>query len=655
MEISKDQAVRSRCRGFYGLSVLPLLAIIVSLLPLTDIAKNFEIDWYNHLWTIEYFGRYLQHHGRPPDILNTRDMVGLISPVFYASKFYTLLGLLSIPFDSALTFRLFAVTLMAVQVYHVHRAAKAVCPDPLFRTILTFAVAAEVYRVIAIYERGALTEFTAFAFLTMSVCTFMVLLLRIGLGKTDRYGLVSTGLFYSIGATIHPLTGVFGGIVLALLGVVGFVVLRRLKLLVFGLSNAIGAALMLGPWLDPLLKFGKLVRIANPNFNFGYFQGSVWTGPLRNLLSGLNPWSFGPFYVRAPVPDWCEPKVPWSFALLILSFAGLFLWRRFPRPSSRVTRNLLCSVLALSYAVGLVCILVFCSPNCSSFFGNFFDILQFPFRLIAYVNLCLLLATLCLFGMVDWRRLDVCSGWRRWRVRIAILVFLIAAAGLTSKVAYVQFVRFSASGTKGLEDLLRLWKLPARPAGYWIPGCTPRSDTHLDELPATYFWLSDYEVVSCYQSYASNKNVPNRQVTFGAGPVLGSLVPCEVDLAKPTLLVTNVIPFPWNVIKLDGREVRTSDLIACPISYPIRDVQPKALGLMAGPGHHVLSYEFRPDKYWPFLRDLSWVTLMVWMALWAGVFVGKLRAPKPAAEGAESSVVPDPFRKPARKLPVLTH
>lgn len=51
--------------------------------------------WYNHLWTIEYYGRYLQHHGRPPDILNTRDTIGLISPLFYASKFYTLLGLLS--------------------------------------------------------------------------------------------------------------------------------------------------------------------------------------------------------------------------------------------------------------------------------------------------------------------------------------------------------------------------------------------------------------------------------------------------------------------------------------------------------------------------------------------------------------------------------
>lgn len=178
-----------------------------------------------------------------------------------------MLGLLSIPFGSALGFRLLAATLLAVQVYHVHRAAKAVCSDRFFRTILTFAVAAEVFRVIAVYERGALTEFAAFAFLTMSICTFLVLLLRIAEGQRDRYGLVSTGLFYSIGATIHPLTGVFGGIVLGLLGLIGFVVLRRLKLLIFGLSNAAGAVLMLGPWLNPLLQFGKLVRIADPNTN----------------------------------------------------------------------------------------------------------------------------------------------------------------------------------------------------------------------------------------------------------------------------------------------------------------------------------------------------------------------------------------------------
>ena len=194
MKIAERQKARPQRRGWYLFGALPLLAIFVSLLPLADVSKNFNADWYNHLWTIEYYAQYLRHHGRLPDILNTKDMVGLASPLFYASKFYSFLGLLSIPFGSALGFRLFAAALSAVQVYHVHRAAKAVCPDRLFRTILTFAAAAEVFQVITIYERGALTEFAAFALLTMSVCTFLVLLLRIAAGQRDRYGLVSTGL-----------------------------------------------------------------------------------------------------------------------------------------------------------------------------------------------------------------------------------------------------------------------------------------------------------------------------------------------------------------------------------------------------------------------------------------------------------------------------
>jgi hypothetical protein len=624
MKIAENEEAPSRRRG-YVLGGLPLLAIITSLLPLADISKNFNADWYNHLWAIEYYGRYLQHHGRPPDVLNTRDMVGLISPVFYASKFYTLLGLLCIPFGSALAFRLFAATLLTAQVYHVHRAARAVCSDRIFRTILTFAAAAEVFRVTTIYERSALTEFAAFAFLTMSVCTFLVLLLRIAAGQRDRYGFVSTGFYYSIAATIHPLTGVFGGIVLGLLGVVGFAVLRRVKLLIFGLSNAAGAVLTLGPWLEPLLQFGKLVRIADPNANCRDFQGSVLTGPFRTLLSGLNPWSFGPFTLPDRTVDLYKPHVAWSLALLTLCIVGFALSRRFPRPSPSATRNLLRSVLAISYAVGLVCMLVFCSPGCSCFFANFFDVMQFPFRLIAYVNLCLLLTTLCSFGMVDWRRLDVCREWRLWRGRIAVLVIAIAAVGLISKVVYVQVVKFYGSGANGLENLLRLREWPTRPVGYWIPGSVPRSDAHLDELPPTYIGLADYEVVSRYQSHASNRSVPTRNVIFGAGSAaFGSVIPNEVDLAGPTLLVTNVSPFPWNALKLDGHEVAVNDLIACPIFYPVPKIFPKALGFIAGPGHHTLSYEFRPDKYWPFLRDLSWVALMVWTALWAGEICAKL-------------------------------
>jgi 4-amino-4-deoxy-L-arabinose transferase-like glycosyltransferase len=98
--------------------------------------------------------------------------------VFYASKFYTLTRVLNVPFGSALAFRLVAATMLVAKVYHVRRAAKAVCPDRLFRTILTFAVAAEIFPVITIYEREALTGFAAFVFLTMSACTFTILLLR---------------------------------------------------------------------------------------------------------------------------------------------------------------------------------------------------------------------------------------------------------------------------------------------------------------------------------------------------------------------------------------------------------------------------------------------------------------------------------------------
>ncbi|MBV9998665.1 MAG: hypothetical protein JO015_06075 [Verrucomicrobia bacterium] len=356
-------------------------------------------------------------------------MAALISPLFYVSRFYTLLGLLSILHDSALAFRLVVAILLALQAYYALRAAKAVCADRYVSSILAFGVSANVFRVISVHECGPLTEFAAVAFLNMSVCTFMVLLLRIATGERDRYGWVSTGLFYSIASTIHPLTGFYGGIVLGLLGIVGFAVLGRLSLLIFGLSNAAGAALMPGPWLEPMIQFGKLVHTSTPNLDFMYFQGSVASGP----LSALNPWSYGHFREDTVTTNY-EVSVPVALALLILSVAGLILWKHFPKQSSRTTRNLLCSVLALSCALGVICMLV----GCSSVFGNLFGIVQFPHRLVAYVNLCLLLIALCLFGMVDWQQLGARRNWPLWRVRIAVPVILIAALGLISKLAYVQ-------------------------------------------------------------------------------------------------------------------------------------------------------------------------------------------------------------------------
>jgi hypothetical protein len=85
---------------------LGAIAVFLAGLPLLNLNNIFYVDWVNHLWMSEYYGKYLQRNFMPPEVINTVKISGMVMLIFYAGKFYVFVGAFSSFIGSVLSIRL---------------------------------------------------------------------------------------------------------------------------------------------------------------------------------------------------------------------------------------------------------------------------------------------------------------------------------------------------------------------------------------------------------------------------------------------------------------------------------------------------------------------------------------------------------------------
>ena len=186
-------------RDFSRGKALALLGAAVACLPplslLFGLNRVFGLDWFHHLWLTEYAGAWFRAHRDLPDVYNTPDIIGLMTPLFYGSKFYSCGGILASVGGSGLAMRVIILGVLALQYLHVKRAARVAGAPTILAEVLSISLCWAIYPLNNLYIREDVGEYVAWLFLTSAAASAFVLLSRTLQGVGSRYDSLAAGLF----------------------------------------------------------------------------------------------------------------------------------------------------------------------------------------------------------------------------------------------------------------------------------------------------------------------------------------------------------------------------------------------------------------------------------------------------------------------------
>jgi hypothetical protein len=261
------------------------------------------------------------------------------------------------------------------------------------------------------------------------------------------------------------------------------------------------------------------------------------------------------------------------------------------------------------------------NPALSGYLGSFFDLLQFPYRLTTYLNLASLTFLLALAGLTKNRRF---FGHPSSTLTTSIVLGLslgISFSGLVSKLIHANATRFVDSYLD-LARLAELHGLPALPdpRHRWVPAIGP-SSALLGKLPTTFYGHSQYVVLKDY-SFVKPPGFDEEstlQLSPATGREFGAVMPAKIALQRPTLVITNIQPFPWNQIFVDGHQQSRKDLVLLGFDWAAALGRAIVLAIPLAPGQHTVTYRLRPDKAWNILEGVSVAVIMGWFILWIAI------------------------------------
>ena len=594
-----------------------LFSSLTAISLLLDPRRIFNVgDWKNHLWYLEHFGQSIKH-GTLPIVLNTQQLVGMPNPLFYAQKFYTMAGCLSAFLGSALTIRFLVLSIFLLQFFHVYRATVKACAQPYIANCIAMMVTWAIYPLTNLYNRSALTEFFAIAFLTCAVAEFLCITLS-QQEQVSKYDVTATGLFFTLAAITHPLTALFGGLFLGILTIIVLYVApkqKSFKWLKYSLISAFLVLLILSPWLYMVAQFKSQLITFSSFKNACLFQsGGLFSNIIaNNNLSRLSPFplDIGSIKLGIKVPHGNAPYLDAQITLpLIILLAGLVYIRHknVPRHITASNQELsiktplmtqgknhysapgtdenfeeACKKLTTieigmfsgSFALFMLTFIESIYVNAFNL-GGFFNTLQFPFRLISYSNLALLVAVVVVLKGIQFK-----NAFNRNTINVFLSVCLTI-----SFCAVIQKLVHGWANSSLVEENTTVWQpLPFK-----------TRNNLLYELPKD-FWSNDYAVGTIPKSVWANR------IFFPVSPVNGEVEPLTVNITAPTLVITNVETFPWNHITVNGI-----------LNHPFSTINYQGnTAIFLPKGKYILHFVPLVSDTWKYLDLISWILLIIWI------------------------------------------
>ncbi|MEI8345367.1 MAG: hypothetical protein WCG06_04775, partial [Candidatus Omnitrophota bacterium] len=438
-KISAKKAMLERLksnRGSRGVGTacgVAVAAVGLALTPLWTRLSVFIYDWYNHLWFVGYFGEYFRSNLRMPDVVNVRDTVLFVSPVFYGFFFFPALGLISALTGPALAFRILVAVLFIFQFYSCRRLVLALSRDEFLSNAVAVLVTWSVYPLTNLYHRAAFPELISTMLAVINCCYFLLLILEFS-QRTSRRDVLWFVLTLILAAGSHPITAFYYG--LFLLGcAIAFgpqtaAAVKRAGpgriLLVF-----LPVGLCLAPWIAAIGLMGRHLFYASALKGVTLYPD---IDTIAQRFSLLLPWAdprvelLGLARVDTPFLD-TQVNMP---LLLLIFFLGLATSSKNngTEPGGRywwaygVGIGAFVAATLLSLPLGLFA----CLPKV-------FSIVEFAYRIVTYQNLALLLI---LAVLLSYRKFDFSK--KSFRAGVWAVPAL-SLASLAIKLVHVEKVR----------------------------------------------------------------------------------------------------------------------------------------------------------------------------------------------------------------------
>jgi hypothetical protein len=553
-----------------------LLSFFICILPLAllfSIHKSYA-DWFVHVWQIAYFSEYFKHFLSFPEVINAAQISGIVSTIFYGDIFYSVGGLLSSVLGADLGVRCVIFGTLMIQFVYIRKVFLRLTSDHLFATTVAALVTWEIYPLTNLYNRGALTEFIAVCFLQSALCCLLIL--NLGVQGRERIAtFFGFSLFFTFSATTHPITGMMGGLYLGVLGL-GCLFFSQSRSQLFLSLAAAGAILIavLLPWFYVLVLFLKKLPIAG--------SAGLAFYPFDTFLSRLMPFPYDSRSVLNGIQNlsvaYVETQIDIPLFLMALFLTVLVFRKGMIRQSQKYPFYFFVVVLSFMMGVATFCASVF--PTFASWMPTFINKFQIANRLVTYQNLSILLFTFGIAGFFSK------PGAFVKKSQLQVVCAIVLSLSISSVMTKLVHARVIASSTQGL----------------W------RTSSEIINLPGVGYNSTDYAVNDHIPLLVSKELLPqiSREFHIQTGRRFGEPEVMHLDLVRPTLLLLNLHPFPWNKLFLDGKETDSKTLYR-------HSLKPE---LEVSEGQHSVEYRFVPDPTWRLLRAFSHLIFFVVSLAW---------------------------------------
>ena len=579
---------------FYSLVFLIIFFPLFPLLPGFFRIQGFYIDWWNHLWMTNYFGVYYEQNSTFPLVINTNNFGGIGNPIplFYGYLFYPFFGWISSLLNADMALRLPFFGLWFIQFLALYNVFIQQTANRLITLTITALSLWTIYPLTNIYNRSALTEAYATGLFTVTFCCLLLLLREEQWKRKIRY-LNFLGLSMTLVIGFHPITGLYGSCFLALVFLLQIIVRNKdfVKIMKdFLILSVVGllSLLIISPWIYMLFEFAaNLVISSEANVtsfpeSIDYFLSRFLPFPLdlRSLVYGFKVEGGTPFLeTQANVP------LGMLWLWLVYSFVKLKKQQAFQGGQSL---SIILSILLFSMITWMSL-----STKPYQFLPDYFQNIQFTYRIVFYQNLSIIFAVYSLF-----------QAWPKNPKDTQKINF---SKALPVVVAICLSCAFMACLEKNLHGLAIV--------GYSKPEI-PRTLEESILLNHQNYGAYSYNVMDIPQVKMDNYTEANFEVQVSPG-FGNEVLPLKLNLSETQWIQTNIHAFTWNQILVNGSPLKRELLKMVPgkTDTGILKMNTYHLAFQLPSGEYTLHYQFKPEPIYLVLREVSLLILKIWIIM----------------------------------------